>query len=94
MNMHGQMMNLRCDVDANLPTRCGEAMAYKHGHHDARHAAAEAALKADACIEALLEALKRVLDRFDPYTVPGFETNVAAEEKARAVIAAVEGEKT
>ena len=44
--------------------------------------------------DALLEALKRVLDRFDPYAVPGYETNVAAEEKARAAIKAVEGDKT
>ena len=43
--------------------------------------------------DALLEALKRVLDRFNPYAVPGYETNVAAGEKARAVIKAVEETK-
>jgi hypothetical protein len=43
--------------------------------------------------DALLEALKRVLDRFNPYAVPGYETNVAAEEKARAAIKAVEETK-
>ncbi|HSG19202.1 MAG TPA: hypothetical protein VLA31_00400 [Burkholderiaceae bacterium] len=50
--------------------------------------------QATAQRDALLEALKRVLDRFEPYAVPGYETNVAAEEKARAAIAAVEGEKS
>ena len=43
--------------------------------------------------DALLEALKRVLDRFNPYAVPGYATNVAAGEKARAVIKAVEETK-
>ena len=56
-------------------------------------AGCERARVAERQRDALLEALKRVLDRFNPYAVPGYETNVAAEEKARAAIKAVEETK-
>ena len=83
MNMHGQMMNLRCDVDANLPTGCGEAMAYKHGHRDARHAEAEAALKADACIE----ALRAIVEQQRSMGFDGSPSDELMDEARRALAA-------
>lgn len=56
-NFHARIMNLQRDVEANFPTGCGEAMAYKLGHCDARRAAAEIANEADAKIAELLARL-------------------------------------
>lgn len=53
MRLYDKIMSIRCDVDANMPIGCGEAMAYRHGHSDAQLAAAEAAISADAAISVL-----------------------------------------
>lgn len=55
MDLHGQMMNLRCVVPPDAQVWANYGYAYKVGHRDARHAAAEVALKADACVRALRE---------------------------------------
>ena len=86
MTMHGQMMNLRCDVDANFPNPSFvEERAYKFGHRDARHAAAELALKADACIEALRAIVE------EQQRTMGFDVSPSDElmQEARLALAAV-----
>ena len=57
MDLHGQIMNLRCVVPIDIEMASDRTHAYKLGQRDARHAAAELALKADECIEALRDAL-------------------------------------
>jgi hypothetical protein len=71
MNLHGQIMNIKCDpcnvsagFDAGALTS-DQVTHYKLGHKDARHAAAELALKADAINAELLAALQDLIEAAD-----------------------------
>lgn len=52
MNLHNEIMNIRCQPDKEIPAVYQAS--YKLGHRDARHAAAELALAAETENEALL----------------------------------------
>ncbi len=59
MDLHGQIMNIRCDEFASIALNNRKpTLHYAAGHRDARHAAAELALKADALAEAVDKLLK------------------------------------
>lgn len=54
MNLHNEIMNLRCDMENAVGIGSDAKFSYSHGHRDARHSASEIALRADALIEALM----------------------------------------
>ena len=83
MNLHGQMINIRCDAPTVLDDT--ERVIFKAGHRDARHAAAELALKADACIEALRDLVELYNNSASP------QNRVAGWLAAREALAAVDG---
>jgi hypothetical protein len=90
MDLHGQIMNIKCEALPAFPFSPGpiaseQLHAYKVGHRDARHAAAELALMADACIVALRE-LEAMAERYRPpgYPIPD------AQRKAREALAAID----
>lgn len=83
-----RVMNLPADADANLPSGCGEAMAYKYGHRDARHGAAEIAAEADALAEAARGLRVALLAYVEPQYEGGTDNGASLLKQARAALAA------
>ena len=61
MSLHGEIMNLQCQVPADVGIN--QAHAWKNGHKQARHAAAELVTAADSELDRLRELERRVAKR-------------------------------
>lgn len=90
MDLHGQIMNIRCLVgnDASAMLGTDAYLAYKNGHRDARHAAAELANEHTALFEEFRAEVQRCFDlaqRMDSLEpgIPGAFTGTPSERIAR-----------
>jgi hypothetical protein len=85
MDLHGRIMNLRCDIPEAATEWPNYGVGYKSGHKDARHAAAELALASDAAMEEaanIIEELCAAYGHPAPLaTLARLRFGVAAKEK-------------